>query len=82
VAIPQKLHTVTDDSVRARPTHKVGDREGVNDPGSREQIPGRLPGRATTWRCRSPLVVEIMKAAKRINDMPFEKRKKGFRFPQ
>jgi hypothetical protein len=75
VTIPQKFHSMVDDNVGARPTHKMGNRKGVNDSRRREEVPGRLPGRAITWRCRSPLVVEIMEATKRIDYLPLEKRK-------
>src|SRR5271155_1999571 len=75
MAIPQKIHSVIDDDVRAWSPHKVGDCEGVDNPRRRDEMPGRLLGRAISRRCRSPLVVEFMEAAKRIDDLPFEKRK-------
>src|SRR5271165_3807531 len=75
MVIPQKFHSMIDDAVGAWPTHKMGNREGVNDSRGREEVPRRLPGRAITRRGRSPLVVEIMEAAKRIDYLPLEKRK-------
>ena len=75
MTIPQKFHSMIDDDVGAWPTHKMGNREGVDDSRGREEVPGGLPGRAITRRCRSPLVVEIMESAKRIDYLPLEKRK-------
>ena len=75
VAIPQEIHSVIDNDVGARPTHEMGNRVSVNDSRGCEEIPGRLASCAITGRCWPPLIIEIVKAAKRIDNFPLEKRK-------
>src|SRR5579863_2875398 len=74
VAIPQEVHSVIDNDVGARPTHEIGDRVSMNDSGGRKEIPRGLASGAIAGGCWASLVVEIVKAAKRINDSPLEKR--------
>jgi hypothetical protein len=73
---------VSYNDVRARPTHKISDGVSVNDSRGCEQIPGGFVGCAVTGRCLSPLIVEIVEAAKRNDNSSLKKRKKLFGLPQ
>jgi hypothetical protein len=81
VVIPQKIHSVIDNGVRAWPTHEISYRVTVNDSRGCKEIPGGLVGCAVTGRCWSPLVVEIVETAKRIGKFVAQKTKKAFRVP-
>ena len=75
MAVPQKIHSMIDDNVGARPAHQMGDRIGVSDSRGREEVPGRLHCRTVTWRGGSPFVVKIVEAAERVDNFTLEKRK-------
>jgi hypothetical protein len=75
MAVPQKIHSMIDDDVGAWPAHQMGDRIGVGDPRGREEIPGWPYCRTVTRRGRAPFVVEIIEAAKRVDNSPLKKRK-------
>jgi hypothetical protein len=75
VVIPQKIHSVIDNGVRASPTHEISYRVTANDSRGCKEIPGALLGCAVTGRCWSPLVVEILETAKRIENSSLKKQK-------
>jgi hypothetical protein len=74
---------VIDNEVRAWPARKIRYGVSVNDSRGCEEIPGGgLVGCAVTGRCRPPLIVEIVEAAKRIDNSSLKKREKLFGFAQ
>jgi hypothetical protein len=72
MAIPQKIHSVIDNDVRAWPTHEIGYRVSVNDSRGCEEMAGPLTDCTLTGRCWSPVIVEIIEAAKRIDSSPLK----------
>ncbi len=77
MTVPQELHPVIDDDVRARPAHQVRDRERMHDSGRCEQIAGGRGAGAVAWRRGPPFVVEIVETAERIDDVALEKREQA-----
>ena len=67
MAFPKKVHPMVDDDVCARTAHEMRDRKRVDNPCRSEQITSRHAACAVARRRRSPLVVEIVEAAKRID---------------
>jgi hypothetical protein len=76
VVIPQKIHSVIENDVRAWPTHEIIYRVSVNDSRGCKEIPGGVVGCAVTGRCRSHRVVEIVETAERIGNWSLKKQKK------
>ena len=80
MAIPQKIDSVIDNEVRPRLAY-LPDTLWRKRDGSQgcEEMPGGLVGCAVIGRGRPPLIVEIVDAAKRIDNLSLKKTKKAFR---
>ena len=81
VAVPDEVHAVVDDGVRAGPSHQVGDGEAVDHAGRRMELArGPAPGRESR-RHRASRGVEIVEATRGIQAV-LEEIQQAVRLPQ
>ena len=71
-----------DDEVGPRPPHQICDRERMDHARRCVKLPRRRAARAGAGRDGATFVVEIMKAAKRIEDIGLEEVEQGLRLSQ
>ncbi len=73
MSFPQKIHSVVDDDIGARPAHQMRDRECVNNSSRREEVASGGSSCAVPRSHWQPLIIEIVKPAERIDDSSLKK---------
>src|SRR5271166_1367099 len=74
MTFPEKVHPMIHDIRSARPAHQMGDRERMDDSGGCEEVTGRRNSGSISGRRRTPFIIEVVKSAERVNNVPLKKR--------